>query len=352
MTNLKKPCLVPDNSQTSCPQSMQTARFAPSVFGRAIEKIQNLVRPNVFSSRPTPIRNFIAQQFERQRIPADSNLNNLKEAIFSRPSQEIEYYLSGLLRRPIQEVRGILAKNRLYNQQIEQKRTRVSPPELIRAYCKSFNLLQGKEYLELIGLDSRSRILASFHFGDFIYGSNSLLALDNPSRTKLVLSQDAGSDAYFENLFSGFGKSVLGRSSELLYAETTSLELSRRLRNEATTLLLFCDMPPAFNETVVVNFLKRPARFSVGPAVLAIANNVPLLPIISFYDGKANRVRCSPQIEPTLYPGETIRSGAERITQRVISFFEATLECYPEQWRFTGLLPIYFLEESSQIDSS
>jgi len=132
-----------------------------------------------------------------------------------------------------------------------------------------------------------------------------------------------------------------------LLSETGSSKLSQILRAGNASILLFCDIPPGLNETTEVNFLNRRAWFSIGPAILALTNRVPLLPFINYSTGSSSYLRLGNQIEPVLLPSETLRTGAKRITQRLVSSFESVFLENPEQWRFLSLLPCYFSKQRS-----
>ncbi len=319
------------------------ARTRPlSYLERILNFLLGILETSAFQTQPTPLQRILSLQLEKLRPYNQGSRSSLQQAVFLGPWLDVERGLSVLLRQSSQTIRTILAKNRLHNRQIERNRNNSGVPSLVYDYCQRFEIAQKDDYLKLVQCDQRSRILITFHFGDFIYGPNSLLRLDRPSRQKFVLSKNRISDACFQNLCNGFGRAAPDRSSELLYAETSSSDLSKLLRRDNATLLLFCDMPAEFNETVVVNFLGREARFSIGPALLAITNNVPLLPIINFFDGKANCLRLGSQLEPAMHCSESLRAAAQRMTRNAVSLFEEYFQLYPEQWRFTGLLSNYF----------
>tara|TARA_R110002073_G_scaffold41186_1_gene116630 strand:- start:387 stop:896 length:510 start_codon:yes stop_codon:yes gene_type:complete len=166
-----------------------------------------------------------------------------------------------------------------------------------------------------------------------------------------VLSLNRSAGASFTNLVTGFGPRAPRSECELLLSEHSSSDLSQLLRAGNTSLLLFCDVPPGLTETVQVSFLNRPAWFSIGPALLALANRVPLLPLLNYSDGQSRYVRLGKQIEPLLLQSESLREGAGRVTQELVSLFEGSFLEFPEQWRFTSLLPIYFSPPNQSLNS-
>jgi hypothetical protein len=287
---------------------------------------------------------------EKLRPNAGKKFQTLTRSLFERPTLDDENQIAYAFRQPVNAVNSLLAKNRLHNCRFERRRNKVEQASLVQRYCEGFEIPQREDYLELIRNDGRSRIVASFHCGDFLYGSASLFSLDSKQRNKYVLSLNRSSDACYSNLSAGFDRGAPGPECELLLCETGSSKLSQILRAGNAPILLFCDVPPGLNETTEVSFLNRQAWFSIGPAVLALANRVPLLPLINYSTGSSSYLRLGNQIEPELLPTETLRTGAKRITQSLVSLFESVFLENPEQWRFLSLLPSYFTKpRSSQI---
>lgn len=279
---------------------------------------------------------------EKLRPNAGQRFQTLTQSLFERPTLDDENQIAYAFRQPVNAVNSLLAKNRLHNRRFEQRRNRAERAALVQRYCEGFEIPQRKDFLDLIRKDRRSRIVASFHCGDFLYGSANLFSLDSNNRKKYVLSLNRSSTACYSNLAAGFGHEAPSPECELLLCETGSSKLSQILRADNASILLFCDVPPGLNQTVEVNFLNRRAWFSIGPAILALANRVPLLPLINYSTGNSSYLKLGNQIEPELLPSETLRMGAKRITQSLVSFFESVFLENPEQWRFLSLLPCYF----------
>lgn len=295
-----------------------------------------------FQHKQLVLRESLNLFLEKLRPNAGQRIQTLAQSLFERPTLDDESQIAYALRQPIKVVNSLLAKNRLHNCRFEQRRNTLERASLVKRYCEGFEIPQYEDYLELIRQDGRSRIFASFHCGDFLYGSASLLSIDSGKREKYVLSLNRSSDACYSNLAAGFDRGKLGPECELLLRETSTSKLSQILRSGNASILLFCDVPPGLNETIEVSFLNRQAWFSIGPAILALANRVPLLPLINYSTKNSSYLRLGYQIEPVLLPSETLRMGAKRITQSLVSCFESVFIQNPEQWRFLSLLPGYF----------
>lgn len=255
--------------------------------------------------------------------------------------------LSKYLREPLATTRALVQKNTAFLNRIDAIRTeRFSIREL---QCLRHRLVFENRlgFSELCRQHTQSRILASFHFGDFILGLHYLMSLDSKSRKRFLLSQNKNDEILSSNIASCLQGSQRLVGSQLLVSEHDCAGLASKLREGGSTLVLFCDLPREFGETVGVNFLGRSARFPKGPATLAITSRVPILPAISFEKAGRKYIELGRQIETSTRIDETLAEAVTRITQELVSFFEAYFVRFPEQWRYLQRLPSYY----GQIDA-
>lgn len=257
-------------------------------------------------------------------------------------------FISFSLREPLRAVVSILRQNVEFLHQVEYRRVHLIDRSRIRQYASSFELQQGSSFFRLIAMDGRSRILATYHFGDFVYGMNYLVCLDPPGRRRVVLSQTKSSPSNAENMRNAFGAKAAGDEAQLIGSSTTMVALSALLRRGCCTLVMFCDLPCGFGEPIQVKFLDRIAWFPRGPATLAITSRTPLLPVINYLHQGINKIEMTQQIEPELLPGESFESAVARITQQLINYFEQYFVRFPEQWRYLQSLPTYFVERNPE----
>ena len=316
-------------------------QFLSAFLETAIESIVNGIKVSAFHHGRSRFRHRLNILFERLRPNAITEPQSLTCALYQRPTKDGEQLLAYLLRQPIRDVTALLASNRAHNSGLERSRNIIYSQSLVRQYCSKILIPQHEDYLILERDDPRSRIVVSFHFGDFIYGCAKLFTLGSNARRKFVLSLNNSSSACYSNLLAGFGSEAPRPETELPLLQTSTARLSELLRAGNTSILLFCDLPPGLGEGTQVRLLNRVVCFSIGPAILAIANKVPILPLINFSNGEHNYVYLGRQIEPELMGSESLRIGARRITQELASFFEAVFVSYPEQWRFVSLLERY-----------
>ena len=274
----------------------------------------------------------------RIRISLYSN-SKLRKAL-----HEHSTCISIYLRESLRYTEIILLKNAFFQKRLQYRRNQTLDDLSLKNHIGRFDFEQQQEYSMLVSQDKRSRILACYHFGDFVYAMNYIVSLEAISRKGLLLSQSEATSQYFDNMERAFGKKVTGTDSQIICSKLDITRLSSLLRKGNSTLVLFCDLPNGYGEQVRVKFLNRSAWFPKGPAVLALVNKVPLLPSISYYDGKRHKIELANQIEPYTLNHESLEDGVIRITQELVDFFEYFLYRYPEQWRFLQKLPLYFLK--------
>lgn len=295
--------------------------------------------------------------------------------------------LSLYLREPRRRVESLLVKNTRLQSRLDFNRDhRLSIPHL-QQLAQSFRISEPEAYCRLLADDSRSRIIAAFHLGDYVYGMNALLASVPHTGLVRVLSQRAACAEHWRNIERAFNGRVPGQEAELLVGDTTPAQLSALLRGRSNTLLLFCDLPVGNGVVTRVKFLGRDAWFPRGAATLAVMNRVPLLPVFCYTGGlyrneqhlneqhfnkqhfnerHFNEQRCNkphfnrhqsevfvlPQLEcaPRVRQGESYTQCIQRITQALVMILEEVLICAPEQWRYLAYLPRYFSDPGAEFN--
>ncbi len=255
--------------------------------------------------------------------------------------------ISIYLREPLRFTETALIRSIHFQKRLEFRRTRSLDNLSLKNHVGRFDFEQQQAYSTLISQDKRSRILISYHFGDFVYAMNYIVSLEATSRKRLVISQREASSGYYDNMQRAFGKSASSKDSQITLSKLDITLLSSLLRRGNCTLVLFCDLPDGYGERVRVKFLNRYAWFPKGPAILSLTNRIPLLPAISYFDGKRHKIEVANQIEPFTLGHESLEEGVTRITQELVKFFECFFSRYPEQWRYLQTLPSYFMQGSS-----
>ena len=252
--------------------------------------------------------------------------------------------VSTVLREPRGRTRRLLAANHRWLAALEQRRNSRLAEAKLRRYVASLHFPQARNLRNLLDDDPRPRLLTSYHFGDYIYGLNLLGARVNASANVVYLSQAPGSAAYFANMKLAFGETAIGPDSRLS-AQAAGIDgLAPLLRRKRIQIITFCDLGEQFGGRVEVDFLFRRAWFSRGPAMLALTNRIPLLPVINWFDGERGQIVLGAQVEPERFDGETLARAAARVTAEIVRFFEPFFRLNPEQWRYLGVLPNYFFQ--------
>ena len=254
--------------------------------------------------------------------------------------------ISFFLREPIQAASKLLRKNRVFLSKVESLRNTVQASKTASKYAQSIQTPQHSHISKLLIEDNRSRIVASFHFGNFVYGVNKYLCFQADISKTVILSQTESSTAYIENMARAFGDKGVRLENQVLLDQIDVCGLSQFLRQAGGSLIMFADLPREFGETVAVEFLGRQASFSKSIALLSLANSVPILPLVCFDRGGRCQLEIGRQIEPRIGKGESRADAIVRMTQLQIDFFEYFFNRHKEQWRYLYLLPEYFAEAS------
>ena len=277
---------------------------------------------------------------------------DLKLWIRARQDHEVDVQLEKLwegiaffLREPGKSTKKLLSENLLFLTLVEQRRNERHSLYMLRYFRNRIQLAQEQAFSTLTAWDSRSRILACFHFGDFVYGLNYLMCLEKPGRKCLLYSAHEASNNCVSNIRGAFDGKALGKQNQLIANETAVAKLSHELRSGACTLAMFCDLPGEYGEVVEVTFLNRRAHFPKGLAILAITTRTPVLPVITIDEHSQNRIRLFDLIDPGIESGEDIDAACARITQKLVSILEHAILRYPHQWRYLSNLASFYLSD-------
>lgn len=79
-----------------------------------------------------------------------------------------------------------------------------------------------------------------------------------------------------------------------------------------------------------VDLLGSPARFPVGPAVLALRTGCPMVPAVSWYDAERTHLAFLPALTPD--PGLRLRDAAHALTQQLADVLGAAIRQHPADW--------------------
>ena len=93
----------------------------------------------------------------------------------------------------------------------------------------------------------------------------------------------------------------------------------RRLNSSKLSLLTFTGLPLGFGRRVQSSLIGRDAWFPVGPALMAISNRTPNLPLLNLSVGDANRIQLWPLIEPNRQTDQSVEEAAREVTQQLSS---------------------------------
>ncbi len=276
----------------------------------------------------------------------------LRQLAWHRSDGAAQIHLCGILSRYLHEPNSamlqLLRKHRRYFNEVNRFRHRRQSPQVLDRHLASFQFQQRHEFDELQRHYPGSRILVSYHFGDFIYGNNLVAGCEIAGRQQYYLTQLPSSDAFLSNMHYCFGKDGFSNREQITANAVSAATLVRKLRSERCSLLTFVDLPSGFGERIRVSFLDRQAWFPKGPAVLSLASGAPILPVIHCRTGNSNHIQLFPLLEARKFHGESLLQASTRLTQSLVTILERALRRYPWQWRFLSLLPTYFECDSQE----
>ena len=252
--------------------------------------------------------------------------------------------LSQCLHEPQSRCLKILKSNAAYLSRVERYRNQPQGRAQLQKHVARFKFAQQTELSRLDAEDQRPRLVASIHAGDFIYGTNVFANYESPDTRQYVLLQKAPGEIFQRNLSQAFGEKRYSSRTQLLLESFDFAQFRRRLNSSKSSLLTFTDLPPGFGRRVQINFMGRDAWFPVGPALMAISNRMPILPLLNFSVGDANRIQLWPLIEPNRQASQSVEEAAREVTQQLSSPLQWLMQRYPEQWRFLSALPSFFTE--------
>ena len=271
----------------------------------------------------------------------------LRESRRHRVLQEYShlFHLGSLLAEPCQETARLLRAYNGYQRGLHRRRNRPQSPAAARRIRQRLACPQAAAFRHLSEADPRSRIIACFHFGDFVYGVPYLHSQEPASRSGVLLIQSRPSAAYLSNVQAVLPEAGIDESGFMVAAEHSPLALLRYLRQPRRSLYLFCDLPEGFGAAGEVRFLSRRARFPRGAATLALRAGVPLLPVITVSDRRRDVVTIGEQLEGERRPGEGFAAAAARLSQSLVDFFRPYFRRRPQHWKYLPALPEYIIGE-------
>jgi hypothetical protein len=245
--------------------------------------------------------------------------------------------LSCALGEPLDATRCLLKNNSAFLQAVESMRHQPQPRSRLSRYFNSFHCRHAAAYRSLCEADPRARILVGFHVGDFLFGFYRLLAeqASHPGQDILLLTERSPSPGMLQNFRTLFPESDFMERCQISLDKVSVPLLLGFLRKPKATLITFFDLPPVYGRCCEQRLFNRPVHMQLGPAMLAKAAGVPLLPVLCSRGRKDFSVSLGEQIEPE-EPGQ--------VTRRLTGCLQALLEQYPEQWRFLQRLPEFAIQ--------
>jgi lauroyl/myristoyl acyltransferase len=187
----------------------------------------------------------------------------------------------------------------------------------------------GREHWEALKASGQGFLLVTAHIGAWEVGS--MLASSEDSRRVHVV-REAETDPRAQRFISELIKDAAGDYYVTHFAEDPQLgmELLDALR-QGEIVALQGDRPRTGGRSAEVRLFGRILPMPIGPAVLARAAGVPILPVFVFREGRL-RYRCS--IRPPIQVAQTADRTADldAAVHRFAQELEAAISHRPHQW--------------------
>lgn len=120
------------------------------------------------------------------------------------------------------------------------------------------------------------------------------------------------------------------RGVQNIYSTASVKEVIKAL-NSGRILGVLMDQDTSRVRGIFVNFFGRLARTPVGPTILALRLNLPIVPLAIVSTRKGNyKIIVQEEIKPL--PGKSREENIVYLTQRCTAFLEKIIREYPDQW--------------------
>lgn len=189
--------------------------------------------------------------------------------------------------------------------------------------------VEGEDHWRQVTEGTGGLLLVTAHIGPWETATH-FGASNSPRRIHIVREKeiDPKAQAFIQQLLSQSGDEYVTHfAGEDL---TLALELARALR-DGDVVALQGDRPRAGGRTVTVSLFGQPMPLPAGPAALARAAGVPILPVFNFRDG---RFRLRTVVRAPIHVGHTADRDADvaAATQQLAAEIEWAIRHRPHQW--------------------
>lgn len=184
----------------------------------------------------------------------------------------------------------------------------------------------GNEYLEKANNEGKGGIILTAHFGNWEMLGGYLTQYGYKVKAMVKVQHNQKVD----RLINGF-RAVF--KIGIIYIGKTNLrEVVRALRSNHFVFNLPDQHDPS--ESLILDFFGRKTTVARGPALFALKNNCPIIPLLLRRDDFNKYVIIAGEPIYPVSSGDSERDVIE-ITQKYMKFLENNIEKYPEQWMWT-----------------
>jgi hypothetical protein len=246
--------------------------------------------------------------------------------------------LGAIFHEPAEKIEKMLMEHYLYSRlNFARHVLRLRNETLPDVVCDEFFWPEKSCYQRMVACINESRVLTTIHMGDVVGAFRNISSVTCKSRRVISITQK----------HDGFKLGGYSASDTGVYASTNTSDMDpiamvAALRGGNTTLAVLFDLTSEFGDTVEVIFFGRRTRLGKGPAQVAIAAKVKILPFVTYDVDGRSILEMGPLIDTGCLPGESLNRATSRITQMLATQAEKWIMRHPSQWRYTTSIFNFF----------
>ncbi len=181
--------------------------------------------------------------------------------------------------------------------------------------------VEGMEHFDRVRGEGNGGVLVSGHLGNWELIAATFRAMDRPVHGLIGQQSNARVDQVMNEL--------RGRQGVPLITRAVALRKVLTVLKSGEFVVMLADQD-ARKGGVFVEFLGRPAATVRGPAMFAIRNSCPVIPVFMSRVGTRHRMTIESPVYPTTFPDE--EDAVRDITQRYTDRLAARIREHPEEY--------------------
>jgi hypothetical protein len=252
-----------------------------------------------------------------------------------------------IFHEPVDNIESLLEAHYLYTRLYFARHVKRMRKVTLPGIDGQFYWPEKSAYQRLVTLSNESRLLTTIHMGDVVGAFRSISAIACNGRRAISIMPKNDGPASREFSVSDNVEHTSTNANDM-----NPIAMIGELRGGNTTLAVLFDLTSEFGETVEVEFFGRKANFVKGPALMAVAAKIKILPFVTYEADGRDVLEMGSLIETDCLAGETLHNATIRITQMLATQAEKWIMRYPEQWRYTTSIFNFFNQNRETLSSA